>query len=85
MSWNEDLVFSSQQGEKSYLFSKVSRPTVKPYQAIHWISWATPLGKGMGVERRPGHEADFSILSTTEVTNLWSYITSPPICFHGGA
>jgi hypothetical protein len=33
--------------------------------------------------KRPGGEADHSPQSRAEVKNVWSYISTPPIGFHG--
>ena len=38
--------------------------------------------RSLGV-KRPRREADHSPPSSTEVTNKWSYASSPSVCFHG--
>jgi len=32
---------------------------------------------------RPGHITDHFFRSNSEVQNEWSFISTPPICFHG--
>jgi hypothetical protein len=33
--------------------------------------------------KRPGREADHSVLSSAEVKNVWTYTSLPPIRLHG--
>jgi hypothetical protein len=58
-----------------------SRPALGPTQPP--IQWA-PEDLSSDV-KRPGHEADHSPLSSAEVKNAWSYMSTPPICLHSVA
>jgi hypothetical protein len=40
------------------------------------------MALSLGV-KRPGRETDHSSPSNTEVKNVWSYTSTPPISFHG--
>jgi hypothetical protein len=57
-----------------FLFTTAG-PTQPPIQCV-------PGALSLGV-KRPGREADHSPPSSAEVKNAWSYISSPPIRFHG--
>jgi hypothetical protein len=60
VGWNEGLVFNSQQGEESFLFSKVSRPTLRPHPASYPLDIrGYPLGEGMGWRGDQGMELTF--------------------------
>jgi hypothetical protein len=40
--------------------------------------------RGFSLEvKRPGREADDSPPSSAELTNVWSYISTLPLCLHG--
>jgi hypothetical protein len=60
-------------------FTTVSRlalgPTLPP---IHWVPGALSLGV-----KRPGRDADHSPPSNSEVKNVWSYTSTPPIHLRG--
>jgi len=51
------------------------KPTQPP---IQWV----PATLSLGI-KRSGREADHSSASSAEFKNVWSYIYTPPIRFHG--
>jgi hypothetical protein len=57
-----------------FLFTTASRPVLGPTQPpIQLVPWV----------KRPGHEAHHSPLSSAEVKNAWSSISTHLIRFHG--
>jgi hypothetical protein len=59
--------FSSQQGQEIFLFFKVSRPSLRPS-----LTRAQRIPKALPSKvKRPGREADHSLLSGAEVKNEW--------------
>jgi len=61
-----------------FLFATASRPALGHTQCpIQWIP-GTPTPE----VKQPGREADHSPPSSAEVTNAWSYISTPQISFH---
>jgi hypothetical protein len=71
--------FESRQVLGIFLFTTASRPVLEPTQSrIQWIRGALSLGA-----KRPVCEADHSPPSSAKVKNVWSYTSTPPICFHG--
>jgi hypothetical protein len=63
----------SWQGLGTSLFTTASRPVLDPTQPpIQWVLWALSLGV-----KRPAREADHSPQSSAEVTNAWSYTSTP--------
>jgi hypothetical protein len=70
--------FESRQGLGIFLFTTVSRPALGPIKPpIHWVPGALSVGV-----KRPGREGDHSPPSSTEVKNVWSYTSSPPVRLH---
>jgi len=64
--------FDSQQGLEIFLFTTVSRPTMRPTQTpIQWIMGALFLGV-----QWPGHETDHSLPPMAEVKKAWSYTST---------
>jgi hypothetical protein len=62
-----------------FLFATASRPTLGPIQPPNqWVLRALAAGV-----KRPEPESDDSPPSSDEVKNVWSYISTPPIRFHG--
>jgi hypothetical protein len=58
---------------------KVSRTALGPTQPpIQWVPGILSLGV-----KQPGSEADHSPPSSSEVKNVYSYTSTPPICLHG--
>jgi hypothetical protein len=75
----DDRGFESRQGLGIFLFTTASRPTLGPTQPpIQWVPGALSLGKEWS-----GREADHLPPSSAEVTNAWSYTSTPPIRLHG--
>jgi len=69
--------FESRQGLGIFLFTTVSRTTLKPNQPpIQWAIVALYLGV-----KRTGREADHSFPSSAEVKNVWSYTSTPQYVF----
>jgi hypothetical protein len=70
-SWRYNIM--SRQELRIFLFTTVSRPALRPTQPpIQWVPGALSLGV-----KRPGHEADHSSPSSTEVKNVKLYLRSP--------
>jgi hypothetical protein len=65
-------VFDSSQRLGIFLFTTVSIPPLG----------STQLPPSLRV-KRPGHEADQSLLSSSEVKNAWNYTSTPSIRHHG--
>jgi hypothetical protein len=80
MDWTTRVLgFDSRRGLGIILFTTASRTALGPTQPpIHWVPGA--LSPGV---KHPGHEADHSPPSSSEVKNAWSYISTPPIRLHG--
>ena len=56
--------FDSRRGKRFFLFSKTSRLAVRFVPRMKW----------------PGREVDYSLLSSAEIKNGWSYTSVSPIC-----
>jgi hypothetical protein len=75
----DDWGFKSQQELGIFLITTVFRPALGSTQPpIQWVPGAISLGI-----KQPGHEADHSCPSSSEVKNVWSYISTPTIYLHG--
>jgi hypothetical protein len=75
----DDRGFESRQRLGIFFFTTVLRPALGPTQLpIQWVTGALSLGV-----KRPGHEANNSPPSTTEVKNAWSCTSTAPIRRHG--
>jgi hypothetical protein len=71
--------FDFWEGQGSSFFPTTSRPDLVSTQPpIQWLPGA--LSPGI---KRQGREADQSLPSSTEVTKVWSYTSTPPIRLHG--
>jgi hypothetical protein len=74
-----DRGFESRHGLRIFLFTTASRTALGPTQPpIQWLPGALSLGV-----KRPRREADHSPSSNTEVNNVSSYTSTPPIRLHG--
>jgi hypothetical protein len=77
----DDQGFKSQQGLGIFLFTAASREALGSTQPpTEWVPGSGSLSLGV---KRPEREADNSHPSSYEVTNVWSYTCTPPICLHG--
>jgi len=75
----DDQWFMSWQGLGIFLFTTMSRPALGPTQPlIQWVPGVISLGV-----KKLGCEADHSPPPSAEVKNVWSYISTPPVCLHG--
>jgi hypothetical protein len=72
-------VFFSRQQQEIFVFSKTSKPALKPtHLPTPWVSGAVSPGV-----KRPRREVNNSPPSNAEDRNEWSYTSDPPICLHG--
>jgi hypothetical protein len=74
----DNLGFESRQGLGIFPFITASRQPLGHTQLpMQWGPGSLSFGA-----KRPGRESDHSPPSSAEVKNVWSYTSTPQICFH---
>jgi hypothetical protein len=78
MGWTIGVLgFDSRRGLGIFLFTTAFRTTLGPTQPpIQWVPGALSLRV-----KRPGREADHSLLSSAESMNAWSYTSTLQYAF----
>jgi hypothetical protein len=75
----DDQGFESRKGLRIFLFATAFKPALAPTQPLpQWVPGTLSL-----VVKRLGREADNSPPSSDEVTNAWSYTSTPQVLLHG--